>query len=68
MQLPSSKVVFATLAALASAAALVIGANGTPVGVVGWLKTIGAILAAAAAVGGTGYVKTENRPAAPRFK
>lgn len=64
MQFPSSKVVFATLAALVSAAAVVIGANGIPTDTVGWLKTIGAILGVAAATGGAGYSATENRPPA----
>lgn len=62
MQFPSSKVVFATLAALVSAAAVVLGSNGIPTDVVGWLKTIGAILGVAAAAGGAGYAKTETNP------
>ncbi len=62
MQFPSSKVVFAVLAALASASAVVIGANGVPTTHVDWLKTIAAILAVAGSVGGASYAKTENRP------
>lgn len=64
MQLPSSKVVFATLAALATAAALVLAESGIPTGVAGWLQFAGKVLAAAGVVGGTGYTVTENRPPA----
>ncbi len=62
MQFPSMKVVFATLGALVSAAAVVVGTNGIPTDTVGWLKTIGAVLAVAAAAGGAGYAKTETNP------
>lgn len=64
MQFPMIKLVFATVAATCSAAALVIGANGIPTDLVGWLKTIGAVLAVAAATGGAGYAKTETNPPA----
>ena len=62
MQLPSSKVVFATLAAVATAAALVLTETGVPTGLVGWLQFAGKVLAAAGVVGGAGYTVTENRP------
>jgi len=68
MEIPSSKVVFATLAALVSAAAVVIGANGVPTTLVDVLKTIGAILAIVGSVAGTGYQVKENRPASSSFR
>lgn len=68
MQFPSSKVVFATAAALVSAAVVVIGANGWPTTAMDWLKTAGAILAVAGSVGGTSYMKPENRPALSTFR
>lgn len=68
MEIPSSKVVFATLAALLSASAVVIGANGVPTTLVDVLKTVGAILAIVGSVGGVGYRVNENRPASSSFR
>lgn len=62
MQFPSSKVVFAILGALVSAAVVVIGANGVPTTLIDWLKTIAAILSVAAGAGAAGYAKTETNP------
>lgn len=64
MQFPSSKVVFAALAALALAAAEQLADDGLPHGVVGWLTFAGKVLGAGSLVGGAGYAVTENRPSA----
>jgi hypothetical protein len=63
MQFPSTKVIFATLGALVSAAAVVLGANGVPSTLVDWLKTLAAILSVAASTLAAGYTVTETRPA-----
>ena len=66
MQLPSSKVVFATVAALVSAAALVIHESGLPArgDYIGWLLLVAKVLGAAGLVGGAGYQVSEQRPSA----
>lgn len=64
MQLPSTKVLFAALAALALAAGEQIADDGIPTTLVGWLVLIGKALAAAGGVGVVGYRVTERRPPA----
>lgn len=64
MQLPSTKVMFAALAALALAAAEQVADDGIPTGLVGWLVLIGKALGAAGGVGVVGYRVTEQRPPA----
>lgn len=66
MQFPSAKVVFAAVAGLVAAAALVVGESGVPArgDYVGWLLLAAKVLGAAGVVGGAGYVKTETRPPA----
>ncbi len=62
MELPSTKVTMAIVAALIVAAAEQIGDDGIPNGLAGWLTFVGKTIGAAAAVGGAGYVTTERRP------
>lgn len=57
----SRKVLFSTLAALATSAAVVLS-EGLPDSLTGWLVVIGKILGGTAVVGGVGYQVTETRP------